>query len=261
MDILGFSRDVLLVESRPGLFLTHEGVLTAIANCTSDVQRSRVAGSVRHDTRMVHASDSVFMSFADEPGASLKAIASAAFVAQSIVRRGYLVRGAITIGPMSHTDFVLWGRAVIEAVQMERDDVRTPRIALREDVARRVREELRRPLRPMENFIRDRGDGPFVHILGPAWPFLDEIRRKKEAGEYGTDGIDEMYEEMRNSLRVRYDNAPDERARDKLRWFAAYVNDTIVEQNLNSAWRVVLPERERTWSCCLPWRKKKAPQA
>jgi hypothetical protein len=122
---------------------------------------------------------------------------------------------------------------------------------LRADVAHRVAEELRRGSAPAEQFIRDRGDGPFVHVLSNAWPFLKEMHRKKEEGIYESDGLSEMYEEMRDSLRIRYDNAPDERARDKLRWFASYVNDTIEEQALNKAWQVALSERRFAWRCCL----------
>jgi len=256
MDILGFKRDVLLVDTYPGLFGTHERLLGRIADCFGDVQRRRAAGSAQHDVRMTYASDSIFVSLADEPGALLHGIALAAFLVQAVVRSGYLVRGAITIGRLRHTDLILWGRAFVEAVEMEQHVVRTPRIALRADVAQRVSEELRQRSATVDQFIRDRGDGPFVHVLGGTWPFLKEMRSKKESGIYDTDGVAEMYEAMRASLPIRYNDAPDVRARDKLRWFAGYVNDTIKEQNLNSAWRVVLPEPLFAWRCCWPWRKK-----
>jgi hypothetical protein len=57
---------------------------------------------------MNYFSDSVFMSFADEPGAMRHAIASAAFLAHVILRGGYIFRGAITVGPVSHGDLTVW---------------------------------------------------------------------------------------------------------------------------------------------------------
>jgi hypothetical protein len=75
-------------------------------------------------------------------------------------------------------------------------------------------------------FVRNRGSGDFVHILGPDWPFL-----KKMAAE-GDDGVPEMFDELRQTLALRYRNAENERQRQKIEWMRDYVNDTIVEQNL-----------------------------
>jgi hypothetical protein len=85
------------------------------------------------------------------------------------------------------------------------------------------------------SFVRNRGPCDFVHILGPDWPFF-----KKMAAE-GDDGVPEMFDELRQTLALRYRNAENERQRQKIEWMRDYVIDTIVEQNLPTEWKVVLP--------------------
>jgi hypothetical protein len=52
----------------------------------------------------------------------------------------------------------------------------------------------------------------------------------------------EMFDELRQTLPLRYKNAENERQRQKIEWMCDYVNDTIVEQNLPTDWKVVLPQ-------------------
>jgi hypothetical protein len=86
-------------------------------------------------------------------------------------------------------------------------------------------------------FVRNRGRGDFVHLLGPDWPFLKDMRAK------GEDGVFEMFDELRRMLPIRFSNAENDAQRSKIESMAAYVNETITEQNLPSAWKVILPAR------------------
>ncbi len=92
-------------------------------------------------------------------------------------------------------------------------------------------------------YVRDLGSGPFVHILGEDWPFLREIQKKVERGIYGTDGIQEMYQEIHDMLPVRYRDAPDARAAAKSEWMRNYVNNTIDEYSLPQRFKITFAPR------------------
>jgi hypothetical protein len=83
-------------------------------------------------------------------------------------------------------------------------------------------------------FIRNRGSGDFVHLLGTKWPFLAAERE---------DETSDMFDELRQMLPLRYKNAENDRQRLKIAWMSEYVNDTIMEQNLPAEWKVALPQR------------------
>ena len=49
IDLLGFSRDVQLIEQRPGLLLSIHSVQSAIANCKRDLDKQRATDSIEFD--------------------------------------------------------------------------------------------------------------------------------------------------------------------------------------------------------------------
>ena len=237
IDILGFSRDVQMIEERPGLFLSIQFLLSAIANCKREFDTLRAENEVRFDARMTYVSDALILSCRVERGACRWAISHAAFLGNICVRRGYLPRGLITIGRLIHDDAVLFGAGLIDAYNSERKLVKEPRIAVGARVMEQIRSEfaLAGQIGGEAPFIRNRGSGYFVHMLGSEWPFL-----KKMAAE-GGDGVYEMIDELREMLPLRYRNAQDDGQRRKIEWMSEYVNDTIAEQNLPAALKVVLP--------------------
>jgi hypothetical protein len=236
IDLLGFTRDVQMIEQRPGLLLSIHAVLSPIANCKRDLDRERASGNIRFDARLTHASDSLMLSYSLEAGACSRAISHAAFLGNVCVRRGYLPRGVITIGKLIHDDAVLFGGGLIEAYNIERNDVVEPRIAIMPRVMEIVRSDFARTgqMGAWKPFLRNRGSGDFVHILGPEWPFL-----KKMAAD-GDDGVPDMFAELREMLPLRYKNVTDDRQRSKIEWMAEYVNDSITEHGLPKEWKVSL---------------------
>jgi len=148
-----------------------------------------------------------------------------------------LPRGVITIGKLDHDDAVLYGLGLIDAIEIEKTSIVEPRIAVVPRVMDLVREENARngEIASWKPFIRNRGSGEFVHILGPEWPFV-----KKMAAD-GDDGIRDMFGELKDMLPIRYNSAKDDKQRSKIEWMTEYVNDSIVEQNLPNEWKVKLP--------------------
>jgi hypothetical protein len=237
IDLLGFSRDVQMIEQRPGLLLSIDAVLSAIVRCKHDLDLRRERGELSYDARLTQISDTVVLSYRVERGAFGKAISHAAFIGNVCVRRGYLPRGIITIGKLVHDADRLYGGGLIDAYNLERHDVVDPRIAIDERVTVEFRKEFAQAgqVGRAASFTRNRSTGDFVHILGPDWPFL-----KTMAAE-GDDGVSEMFDELRQMLPLRYSNAETDAQRKKIEWMTAYVNETIEEQNLPHDWKVALP--------------------
>jgi hypothetical protein len=237
IDLLGFSRDVKMIEERPGLFLSIDAVLSAIVRCKRDLDTRRESGELEHDARLSQISDALVLSYRIERGSFGRAISHAAFLGNVCVRRGYLPRGIITTGKLVHDSDRLYGRGLIDAYAAERHSVIDPRIAIDVHVMEELRKEFAQSsqIGRAASFTRNRGTGEFVHILGSDWPFLKTMATK------GDDGVPDMFDELRQMLPVRYRNAENDAQRNKIEWMSAYVNDTIDEQNLPSEWKVVLP--------------------
>ncbi|MDE2166565.1 MAG: hypothetical protein KGJ66_09545 [Alphaproteobacteria bacterium] len=241
IDILAFTRDVVSLSTRPGLIYSIEAVLSRLRNLQSNIDGKRAREGVRHDARMTCFSDSVVLSYATQPGAANRALADAAFIGRVLLAGGYLPRGAITVGKLVHTEKIIFGEALIQAAHEEKSSVITPRVALLPVFHDLVRLQFAGIAEDKSAFVRDRGDGPFVHILGNRWPFIEQERRDRAAQGIAGDAVAEMYDEIRLAMPVRYSDAPHDRARDKIRWVRDYVNDTISEQQLSLGFRVILP--------------------
>lgn len=237
IDLLGFSRDVKLIDQHPGLLLSIDAVLSAIVRCKRDLDTRRESGELEYDARLNQISDALVLSYRIERGAFGRAISHAAFLGNVCVRRGYLPRGIITIGKLVHDAERLYGLGLIDAYDAERHKVIEPRIAIDARVMEAFRREFAQDgqIGRAALFTRNRSTGEFVHILGRDWPFLKTMTAK------GDDGVPDMFDELRQMLPVRYRNAENDAQRLKIEWMSAYVNETIDEQNLPGDWKVVLP--------------------
>lgn len=242
IDILGFSRDVAAIDANPALFLSVDAVLRHVSRCKSDIDRARAKGGTSYDARMSCFSDCLVVSYRCQPGATLRALWDAAFLGQVIIRPGYLPRGVLTVGKLYHDDVVVYGGALVEAADLEKSAVSTPRIMVTQRCMELVRTDLSRDgSADLErDFIRDDGSSPFVHVLGSEWSFLKEERRQEQAGELQGDGIAAMFREVRDALPLRYAQAPHEGAKRKLEWMRDYVNRSVEEHGLSADFKVSL---------------------
>jgi hypothetical protein len=226
IDMLGFSRDIEQIETNPSLFFSIDAVLRRIGKCKADIDRKRASIGTAFDARMTHFSDCLVISYLPEPNAALRALWDAAFLGHVLLRPGYLPRGVITFGRLHHDDMVVYGAALVEAACLEKHDVITPRIMITDSVMKLVRVDLERSAvpKPESAYVRDNGSGPFVHILGKEWSFLQKERELEKAGELEGDGMRELFEELRVALPLRFLHAPGEHARQKLIWMRDYIS-------------------------------------
>lgn len=243
IDLLCFKRDVQQIETNPALLLSIDAVLRHIWKCKSDIDRKRSNAGSAADARMTSFSDCVVLSYVPTPGAAFRALWDAAFLGHVMLRAGYLPRGAITIGRMYHDDVVVYGGALVEATDLEKHTVITPRILVADSVMVLVREDLvlRGEDGQESDYVRPSEAGPHVHILGTQWSFLQKEREQEQAGELHGNGILQLFEELKAMLPERFRQAPDDRARQKLLWMRDYVNGALEEHKLPPHLRVNLP--------------------
>jgi hypothetical protein len=238
IDILGWTSDVKALEAGHPIFTPMDGVLSRIAKCKADIDRVRNEGRGRHGARMIAFSDCLLLSYDEGPGAAARALADAAFLAHVMLRGGFLPRGAITLGPLYHTDTAVFGGAFLDAYELERKDAINPRILISHDVM-----ELARQCQEFQENSHTRADDDgrrYVHVLSMNWPFLRKEQAEERAGRYEESGISNLFDELRRMLPIRFARATTAEQRRKIEWMRDYVNKSIEEQALDEQ-KVVLP--------------------
>jgi hypothetical protein len=153
----------------------------------------------------------------------------------------------MTVGKLYHDDVVVYGSALVEAAELEGNVVSTPRIAITDRCMEIIRADLSREGASdlLEDYIRDYGSGPFVHVLGREWSFLKKERQQEQAGELHGAGVADMFREVRSALPLRYTHAPHGGAKRKLEWMRDYVNRAVDEHGLSEDFKVSLPKPRR----------------
>ena len=146
-------------ETRITLFLDFLGFREHVARTTTDsefLQRlvramDRIGKLAAEDKefhesqRVTQFSDSVVVSYRiDEESAVFWLLNQIAFCVIDLVERGFLVRGALTVGELLHTSKYLVGPAMVEAYELESKVAKFPRVLVDEKilaVARSARQE------------------------------------------------------------------------------------------------------------------------
>lgn len=143
-------------------------------------------------------------------------------LALELLKEGYFIRGAIVRGQLYHDKQVIFGRALIDAYQLESEVVRFPRVML----ARRVVEIANTDNMFWERSVRQSEDGPFfLHILRKLeftlWPDF----QNREITGFLVDNTGTSFGAIRDMVQRRFNEAVDNpRHFEKVKWFAQYWN-------------------------------------
>ncbi len=91
--------------------------------------------SINETKTFTHFSDSIVISFkADEPSEVFYTLYDFLLLCASLIDHEIIFRGAITYGKLIHTEKLLFGPALVEAYDLERNEAKYPRIILSADV-------------------------------------------------------------------------------------------------------------------------------
>ena len=128
VDFLGFKNVVARTISDPSYLAK---TIKAMA-----VLREMADNGVPDGSKKFHQfSDCVVVSYrCDEPSAVWELVTDTGFALIELSQLGFLVRGAITVGDLLHTDNFVVGPALVEAHEIESKAAVYPRIVLSEEV-------------------------------------------------------------------------------------------------------------------------------
>ncbi len=160
------------------------------------------------------------VSAADDEESSIDALLEqAAWLQLNLIAEGFFVRGALTLGKFHLRDGLIFGPALIEAHDLERDVAIHPRIILGGDAERSQREDLQAYDSPDDSpqnvlLLRDDEGSAFINYLGPLF----------EEPADPTPAL-QMH---RNVVTARLHEHRDQRSFwEKYRWVAEYHNAVI----------------------------------
>lgn len=184
LDFLGFREIVASTENDP---IALRRVLDAI-----DVIKELADETEFYKTqRITQFSDSLVVSYAvHERSSVFELVYDLAFILIRLVELGFLVRGAVTAGPLLHTEAYVVGPAMVEAYFLESQKAIYPRVIVAEsalEYARKFPSEIHDPddeARYVSDFLRVDEDG---------YRYLDYVSWQKVVAVVGGDPYDYSY--------------------------------------------------------------------
>lgn len=138
IDFLGFQEHI-------GRTITDERHLDRIAAALRALREVGMERELFESQQLTHFSDSVVVSFRiEETSAVFWLLNQIGMAVIEMAGSGFLVRGAVTVGPLVHTSDLLLGPAMVDAYRLESKVARFPRVIIDPkviEVARRHRSD------------------------------------------------------------------------------------------------------------------------
>ncbi len=129
LDFLGFKEIVDRTVADEALL---GDLIAALRAVPKNAEATDFAGE-----QVTQFSDSLVISYPfKEPAAVYTLVANTTLAIVDLVDRGFLVRGAMTVGDLLHTDQYLVGPAMVRAYEMESKEARYPRVLVDSKVLR-----------------------------------------------------------------------------------------------------------------------------
>ncbi|WP_022821605.1 hypothetical protein [Hymenobacter norwichensis] len=123
IDILGFKNKLQESYTNQAAFNVIHDALTELQESFNDpMDGDSESGkkALRIDTQTIQVSDSLIISrLAEERGGIRAMIFDCAYAIHTLIRHGFLCRGAITVGKMYHKGSLMFGEAFVRAYQTE----------------------------------------------------------------------------------------------------------------------------------------------
>lgn len=224
LDVLGFSQLVKAAEwSHP----EHRELQTLISLVSSHVRfdndklAKEVPKAVRPDYLFV--SDSIIVSVpltheAGYDGLAIVAIKSIQ-IAQRLLEYGFLVRGAMSVGPVMHDLKNIFGSAYMAAYIAQEKEAKHPRIIMTEPAKKHYESA---------KHLKHSLDSLGLWTTYEKEPILDIFQPSYFRGAEGYGGIEHAFLSLELMIQKRLETLPlGSEARSKWEWMAAFYNDAL----------------------------------
>jgi hypothetical protein len=218
VDVLGFRE--LIAELNSGAITPDDirRVLTTIYN------PARFSYSIDDvDFRANSISDAVVVSTKFTRGGLIYLIDALTELTLKLLKRGYLVRGAVVRERLIHDETIVFGQALVDAHLLESSRAIFPRIVVREEVRR---DFLEHASRREQYWLHEVSDGQyFINVLH----HMDNYGRDLEHAVHPDRFIPHQisyYFDIRKAIDLQLTRTRNEpRKFEKIRWFAQYWNE------------------------------------
>lgn len=238
VDFLGFKEVVRTTASDP----------TALRHLINALNEIGSIGGMPEvsSQRVTQFSDSVVLSYAvNEKSGVFWMINEIALTVISLVFRGYLLRGAVTIGPLYHDDRHVVGPAMVTAVEMESKIACFPRVIVDPAVIRLARRHRREghSAHEEEQYVRS-----FISEDADGQLFIDYVSWNSVVAVAGAENEDYPEYLSRLSTMIKTGLAHDDvRVVEKYLWlYPRYVEVLKGFAEMPSDH----PYRAQNWECC-----------
>lgn len=214
VDILGFKA---LVR---GGSLTPDEIRSILRSVRTPPEPHLAVVLPHSDLRTHSFSDNICVSTRCNADGIKHLLFSLEILAVTLLGSGTLLRGAIVLGELYQDDEVVFGDALIRAVELEQSVVRYPRVMLERAAADKARELMRPSMQDdfTEDFIRQAADGPFfLNVLANMPNYLYDLDLRQD----WVLRYNRMAEQLQRQLDASVDR-PD--IFEKHIWFAKYWN-------------------------------------
>jgi hypothetical protein len=180
------------------------------------------------DFRAQSISDAVVISTAVNPDGLSHLIYAIEQLALPLLLEGFLIRGAVVRGKLSHEDQTVFGEALIEAYRLESEVVRYPRVMVTSQV---YNDAITGPKWSggFKALIRQSDDGPYyLHILRPLKFAVERAAIPDPETDDASYSEISTYVRMGEKIQEQFLRAVDEPKHfEKIQWFARYWNSCL----------------------------------
>jgi hypothetical protein len=242
VDILGFGE---LIERLRRGEREHLRVKSLLEQVHSPVRAKRRELRAP-DMKAQSISDAVAISTALTGDGLVQLLFSLEQLTIDLLFEGYFLRGAVVKGKLYHDDKMVFGEALVDAINLEREVVKFPRVMIHSAVVGDAfRDEIWRD--DLKRRISRADDGPyFLHAL---YDMVERVEseREKHGQDIEAENSDEIgyFVGVRDQIQQRFQEAADNpRHFEKVQWFAKYWNTTVEPLKVNGLRKIVGPGLE-----------------
>lgn len=155
------------------------------------------------------------------------------YLLMELIGLGFLARGGISIGPMIHSNGIIFGPAYIDAYMIEENTAIYPRVVFDDNTFKKIKENLQKNnpisyLEDLKSFSQIICN--YKNEIGEKFYFLDYLSQNEY--EY----IEEYYALLSNAKKIAETGlekyAKNKRVYDKYVWFQQYIQNVCKKKNI-----------------------------